>query len=128
MRGFCSRVQPNTLQRARLWLARKHNIRRDPLPLRDATSGLLLAHQDLTHESRASAPFIHCPTLLMLAGRERIIDNAATKGRAHQLRTRELTLQEYPDAQHTLKFEPHSDQFVNDLLAWLQGERMVGSA
>jgi alpha-beta hydrolase superfamily lysophospholipase len=143
--GLCSRVQPTTLQRARLWLARQLDIRHkrieiplndptlftaeprwqefirhDPLALRDVTSGFLLAHQDLTHESLAAAPSIHCPTILMLAGRDRIIDNAATKAWAHQLGTRELTLHEYPDAQHTLEFEPHPEQFVGDLLAWLK--------
>ena len=143
--GLCSRVQPTAWQRARLNLARqldvRHKrveiplndpalftaeprwqefIRNDPLVLREVTSGFLLAHQDLTHESLAAAPQIHCPTLLMLAGRDQIIDNEATKSWARQLGTRELTLCEYPEAQHTLEFEPQPDRFVNDLIAWLQ--------
>ena len=143
--GLCSRVQPTTWQRARLNLARqldvRHKrveiplndpalftaeprwqefIRNDPLVLREVTSGFLLAHQDLTLESLAAAPQIHCPTLLMLAGRDQIIDNEATKSWAKQLGTRELTLCEYPEAQHTLEFEPQPDRFVNDLVAWLQ--------
>ena len=143
--GLCSRVQPTAWQRARLNLARqldvRHKrveiplndpalftaesrwqefIRNDPLVLREVTSGFLLAHQDLTHESLAAAPQIHCPTLLMLAGRDQIIDNEATKSWARQLGTRELTLCEYPEAQHTLEFEPQPDRFVNDLVAWLQ--------
>ena len=143
--GLCSRVQPTAWQRARLNLARqldvRHKrveiplndpalftaeprwqefIRNDPLVLREVTSGFLLAHQDLTHESLAAAPQIHCPTLLMLAGRDQIIDNEATKSWAKQLGTRELTLCEYPEAQHTLEFEPQPDRFVNDLVAWLQ--------
>ncbi len=143
--GLCSRVQPTAMQRARLWLARKLDIRNkrieiplndpalftaeprwqefirlDPLTLRDVTSGFLLAHQDLTRESLAAASAIHCPTLLMLAGRDRIIDNAATKDWARRLGTREFMLHEYPDAQHTLEFEPHPERFVADLLAWLE--------
>ncbi|MBC7821122.1 MAG: alpha/beta fold hydrolase, partial [Planctomycetaceae bacterium] len=142
--GLCSRVRPTSLQRARLWLARKLDIRHkrieiplndpalftaeprwqefirhDPLVLRDVTSGFLLAHQDLTRESLAAAPLIRCPTLLMLAGRDRIIDNAATKDWSRRLGTREFTLHEYPDVQHTLEFEPHPEQFVTDLLEWL---------
>ena len=142
--GLCSRVQPTTVQRARLWLARKLDIRNkrieiplndpalftaeprwqefirlDPLTLRDVTSGFLLAHQDLTRESLAAASAIHCPTLLMLAGRDRIIDNVATKDWSRQLGTREFTLHEYPDAQHTLEFEPNPERFVTDLLTWL---------
>ena len=143
--GLCSRVGPTAVQRARLWLARtldirnkrieiplndpalftaepiwQEFIRHDPLTLRDVTSGFLLAHQDLTRESLGAASAIHCPTLLMLAGRDRIIDNAATKDWSRRLSTRELTLHEYPDAQHTLEFEPHPEQFVADLLAWLE--------
>lgn len=143
--GLCSRVQPTAVQRARLWLARKLDVRNkrieiplndpalftaeprwqefirlDPLTLRDVTSGFLLAHQDLTRESLVAASSIHCPTLLMLAGRDRIIDNVATKDWSRQLGTRELTLHEYPDAQHTLEFEPQPERFVADLLAWLE--------
>lgn len=146
--GLCARVQPTAWQRARLNLARRLDIRHkrvevplndpalftaeprwqefirhDPLALREVTSGFLLAHQDLTHESLAAARQIHCPTLLMLAGRDQIIDNEATKIWAARLGTGKVTLQEYPDAQHTLEFEPQPDRFVNDLLAWLQSCR-----
>ncbi|TXT27796.1 MAG: alpha/beta hydrolase fold protein, partial [Planctomycetota bacterium] len=147
--GLCARVQPTASQQARLWLARQLDIRHkrieiplndpalftaeprwqefirhDPLALREVTSGFLLAHQDLTRESLAAAPQIHCPTLLMLAGRDQIIDNEATKIWAARLGTDKVTLQEYPDARHTLEFEPQPDRFVNDLLKWLQS---VGS-
>ena len=142
--GLCARVQPTAWQRARFKLARqldvRHKrveiplndpalftaeprwqefIRNDPLVLREVTSGFLLAHQDLTCESMASAPQIHCPTLLMLAGRDQIIDNEATKSWTRQLGTNQFSLHEFPDAQHTLEFEPQPDRFVNDLLAWL---------
>lgn len=146
--GLCARVQPTPSQQARLWLARQLDIRHkrvevplndpalftaeprwqafirnDPLALREVTSGFLLAHQELTHESLASAPQIHCPTLLMLAGRDQIIDNKATKLWAARLGTGKVTLQEYPDAQHTLEFEPQPDRFVNDLVTWLKTVR-----
>lgn len=147
--GLCARVQPTASQKARLWLARQLDIRhkrveiplndpslftaeprwqefirKDPLALREVTSSFLLAHQELTRESLADAPQIRCPTLLLLAGRDQIIDNAATKNWAKRLGTREFTLHEYADAQHTLEFEPQPDQFVSDLLMWLQS---VGS-
>jgi len=142
--GLCARVRPTAWQRAQLNLARRLDvrhkrvevplndpalftaephwqefIRNDPLALREVTSGFLLAHQDLTSESLAAAPQIHCPTLLMLAGRDQIIDNEATKVWAARLGTSEVTLQEYLEAQHTLEFEPQPDRFVNDLLTWL---------
>lgn len=146
--GLCARVQPTAWQRVRLNLARRLDIRHkrvevplndpalftaeprwqefirnDPLALREVTSGFLLAHQDLTSESLAVAPQIHCPTLLMLAGRDQVIDNEATKVWASRLGTRELTVCEFPDAQHTLEFEPQPDRFVNDVLAWLDSLR-----
>lgn len=142
--GLCARVQPTAWQQARLNLARRLDIRHkrvevplndpalftaeprwqefirnDPLALREVTSGFLLAHQDLTSESLASAPQIRCPTLLMLAGRDQIIDNDATKIWVAQLGTGNVTLQEYSDAQHTLEFEPQPDRFVTDLRSWL---------
>lgn len=142
--GLCARVQPTAWQQARLNLARRLDIRHkrvevplndpalftaeprwqefirnDPLALREVTSGFLLAHQDLTSESLAAAPQIRCPTLLMLAGRDQIIDNAATKIWAARLGTGNVTLQEYSDVQHTLEFEPQPDRFVNDLRSWL---------
>lgn len=142
--GLCARVQPTMGQRIRLWVARRLNIRHkrveiplndsalftaepswqqfirnDELGLREVTSGFLLVHQDLTTESLNAASRIHCPTLLMLAGRDEIIDNEATKKWAQQLGSREPTLHEYPNAQHTLEFEPNPESFVSDLLAWL---------
>ncbi len=145
--GLCARVQPTAWQRVRLNLARRLDvrhkrieiplndpalftaelrwqefIRNDPLALREVTSGFLLAHQDLTRESLAAAPQILCPTLLMLAGRDQIIDNEATKIWAARLGTGTVTLQEYTEAQHTLEFESQPDHFVDDLLAWLRSQ------
>jgi alpha-beta hydrolase superfamily lysophospholipase len=143
--GICSRVRPTATQSARLWLARtldiRHKrveiplndpalftaeprwqefIRHDPLTLREVTSGFLLAHQELTREALSAAEKISCPMLLMLAGRDRIIDNTATRSWAKRATSARLTIHEYPEAQHTLEFEPHPERFVNDLTAWLR--------
>jgi alpha-beta hydrolase superfamily lysophospholipase len=95
-------------------------IRHDPLTLREVTSGFLLAHQELTREALSAAEKISCPMLLMLAGRDRIIDNTATRSWAKRATSARLTIHEYPEAQHTLEFEPHPERFVNDLTAWLR--------
>lgn len=142
--GLCARVRPSFLQRLRLSLARRLDIkyRRIPIPLndpalftaeprwqefirndrlalREVTSGFLLAHQDLTRESLAAAPKIRCPILMMLAGRDQIIDNVASWCWLHRSGCREITLHEYAEAQHTLEFERQPDRFISDLLAWL---------
>ena len=144
--GICARVQPTRWQNARLSLARKLDIRhrrieiplsdpalftgqpqwqefirRDRLALREVTVGFLLAHQDITREAIESAPGIQRPVLLMLAGKDDIIDNAATKAWRQRLSTSDVTLHEYPEARHTLEFEPQPEQFIGDLLAWLGG-------
>lgn len=143
--GICARVQPTRWQSARLSLARKLDIRhrrieiplsdpalftgqpqwqefirRDRLALREVTVGFLLAHQDITREAIDSAPRIQRPVLLMVAGKDDIIDNAATKAWRQRLGTTDVTLQEYPEARHTLEFEPHPEQFIGDLLTWLE--------
>ena len=144
--GICARVQPTRWQRARLSLARKLDIRhprieiplsdptlftgqpewqefirQDRLALREVTVGFLLAHQDITQAAIESASHILQPVLLMLAGKDDIIDNAATKMWRQRLGTNYVTLHEYPDARHTLEFEPNSEHFLGDLLTWLEG-------
>lgn len=142
--GICARVGPSAWQTVRLWLARKGEIRhrriaiplndpalftaeprwqefirRDPLALRDVTSGFLLAHQNLTRASLAAAPAIRCPVLTMLAGQDRIIDNGATRRWLSGLTSDDVWLREYPNAQHTLEFEPQPEVFISELLMWL---------
>ena len=58
--------------------------------------------------------------LLMLAGQDRIIDNRATRKFLEQIASPDKTVIEYPEAQHTLEFEPDRDQFIDDLLGWME--------
>ena len=58
---------------------------------------------------------------MMLAGKDQIIDNDATKHWLTQVGSSHVTLHQYPDAQHTLEFEPQPEIFVNDLIRWLNG-------
>ncbi|GIT31736.1 MAG: hypothetical protein Ct9H300mP1_37820 [Planctomycetaceae bacterium] len=62
---------------------------------------------------------ISCPLLLMLSGGDRIIDNVATRELFEGFRHRKKRLLEYDDAAHTLEFEPSREQFVADLIGWL---------
>jgi alpha-beta hydrolase superfamily lysophospholipase len=92
-------------------------IRDDPLALRQATARLLVESARLDGYLRWFPPCLSLPLLLMLGGRDRIIDNSRTKDFIEQL-TPDWDLVEYPDAHHTLEFEPGMP-FVDDLLAWL---------
>lgn len=92
----------------------------DPLALHKASVGFLAASRGLDQINGRIAHRITMPTLLMLAGRDRIIDNAATKAYFARLGSSDRTLVEYPEAAHTLEFEPNRDEFVDALLDWLE--------
>ncbi len=96
-------------------------IRDDELSLRKVSVSFLLANRDLDRIVQRAAPDIRCPVTMMLAGRDEIIDNAASKRWFEKLATQERSLFEYPNATHTLEFDPARDQFESDLLGWLDG-------
>ncbi|MHC4875409.1 MAG: alpha/beta hydrolase [Planctomycetota bacterium] len=96
-------------------------IRDDELSLRDVSVSFLLANRDLDRIVQRAAPDIRCPVTMMLAGRDEIVDNAASKRWYEKLATQERSLFEYPNATHTLEFDPARDQFESDLIGWLDG-------
>ncbi len=56
----------------------------------------------------------------MLAGRDGIIDNRPTLNLIERFAgPKEIV--EYPEAHHTLEFEPDPERHVTDLLNWLRG-------
>jgi alpha-beta hydrolase superfamily lysophospholipase len=95
-------------------------IARDPLALRTITWRFAREDVSLTRYARAAAPFIHMPLLVMLAGRDRIIDNNRTRRLFGQFASRNKTLIEYPTAGHTLEFELDPKVYFLDLKNWIQ--------
>jgi alpha-beta hydrolase superfamily lysophospholipase len=94
-------------------------IRNDPLALHEVTVSFLLANRELDRRLPACPVSIHCPMLVMLAGRDEIIDNAACTRYVRQCATSDQSLMEYSAARHTLEFEPDRDTFIDDLIGWL---------
>jgi acylglycerol lipase len=94
-------------------------IRRDPLTLRQITIRFALEDLKLNDFARGAAEQITIPALLMLAGRERIVDNPRTREFFCRLASHEKTLVEYPDAAHTLEFEPDPTRYLDDLSRWV---------
>ncbi|MGE3314689.1 MAG: alpha/beta fold hydrolase [Planctomycetaceae bacterium] len=94
-------------------------IRNDPLMLREATVGMQRTSRALDRLAAAAPPQIRCPLLVMLAGRDRIADNRATRRYIAKFATSRKTILEYSEAAHTLEFEPDRDRFIGDLLEWL---------
>ena len=95
-------------------------IAEDPFALHRVTSGFLNAGRDLDHIIEEQSQQIVHPTLLMLAGQDQIIDNAATSQLVARFASKRQTTIRYPEAQHTLEFEPDREQFVGDLIGWLE--------
>ena len=65
---------------------------------------------------------IHQPLLLMLAGRDRIVDNEQTLAFINTFPSEDKTVFEYPEAHHTLEFESDPSVYARDLAAWLSSK------
>lgn len=96
-------------------------IARDPLSLRQASASLLAASRIIDFGVRRAPSRIIRPVLLMLAGHDRIVDNDRTRAYFDRMDRSLLTVVDYPDAHHTLEFEPDPDTYARDLLAWMDG-------
>jgi acylglycerol lipase len=97
-------------------------IANDPLAVHTVTSSFLNAGRELDRIIRTDKARITQPALLMLAGNDRIIDNQKTRNLAAQFGTCRLTSLTYPEASHTLEFEPDRNHIFADLLHWLEAE------
>jgi acylglycerol lipase len=94
-------------------------IAADDLSLRLATAGLLASSAWIDRQVRLIPPRVRQPVLLMLAGQDRIVDNARTLAYFQRLASPSRSLIEYADAHHTLEFEPDPTRYALDLAAWL---------
>ena len=94
-------------------------IAADPLGLRTATASLLAASSFIDRMVARAAEKVRTPTLLMLAGHDRIVDNAKTLAYFNRIPASAKRLIEYPEGHHTLEFEPDPTLYAKDLAAWL---------
>ena len=94
-------------------------IRTDPLMLRHVTARFALEDRRLTRFAREAPRDIRTPTLLMLAGRDRIVDNPSTDDFYQRLSTDRKHRVFYADSAHTLEFEPPGHAYLDDLSTWL---------
>lgn len=95
-------------------------IAEDELGLRRASAGLLAASMFLDRAARRAPPRVHQPCLLMLAGRDRIVDNDRTRSYFSRIESGEKQVLEYPEAHHTLEFEADPGRYARDLIAWIE--------
>jgi alpha-beta hydrolase superfamily lysophospholipase len=99
--------------------ARQSYIRDDPLSLREATARFLVSSVHLDIVLKRAPKHVRVPVLLLLAGKDRIIDNDRTRAYIDRFAAADCQVIEYPDAHHTLEFEPDPKPVFADVLAWL---------
>ncbi len=142
--GFRPRVSPPLTLRLRMLAARLlRPTRRFPLPLNDpdlftadpAWQQFLRENRHDTHEAtarffvasamldaylRRTRRRTRPPVACLLAGGDRVIDNAATRRYLAGLTCESLMVREYTGAHHTLEFEPSEGApWSAELAAWL---------
>lgn len=94
-------------------------IANDPLGLRAATAGLLAASTFLDAAVRRIPLKVRQPSLLILAGHDRIVDNDRTRTFFDRLASTNRRVIEYPEGHHTLEFDPDPSRYALDLADWL---------
>jgi len=93
-------------------------IAEDPLSLRHLTARFMFESRRLDGLAREAAGRVRTPTLLCLAGRDRITDNATTRRLVYAMAARKR-VRVYEQAHHTLEFEADPSGYFADLAAWI---------
>jgi alpha-beta hydrolase superfamily lysophospholipase len=91
----------------------------DPLTLRKVTWRFAREDCQLSRYAKQAASYLHLPLLLMLAGRDRIVNNRRLRQFFLRTHSSKRTLIEYPSAAHTLEFEIDPSQYFVDLGEWI---------
>jgi len=94
-------------------------IKDDPSRLTHATARFYWQSSRLDSYLSRNIAALDRPTLLFLAGQDRIIDNAGVLGMLNRGNTDKLTIIDYPDQTHSVQFDD-PDRLVQDMDHWLQ--------
>ena len=140
--GFFPRVAPSRREKLRIaWARVTKPTKTFPIPLNDpelftsnprwleylrqdrdslhvATARFLVSSVHLDRQLKRASQFVRMPTLLLLAGEDRIIDNARTRRFVETFPTTDRRVIEYADRAHTLEFEEPRRLEV-DLIDWV---------
>jgi alpha-beta hydrolase superfamily lysophospholipase len=91
---------------------------KDPLVHHVATAGWFMAALRAQARIRQQAKALRVPTLLLLAGGDRIVANEATLAFAREAGPI-VEVREYPELFHELFLEPEADVVLTDISKWL---------
>lgn len=142
--GICAKIKPSWRQRKllKLGLAAGKGLHRVPVPLSDpalftgesdwqefirndryalhhVSLDFLQASLDLEERIRQEVSQIKMPLLVLLAGRDEIVDTERTLQLLPQWGVRPESAIVYEHARHTLEFEPNREEIFDDLIRWL---------
>ena len=101
----------------------QHYIATDASTLRRVSLRFALADRALTESARQNVDRIRLPTWMVLAGRDRIVDNTAMRRFFDSVGSPDKELTEYPEAAHTFEFEPDPTAYWGDLIRWVESVR-----
>lgn len=93
-------------------------LRNDALALHQATARFLISSVHLDRQLQRAARFVRMPTLLFLAGEDRIIDNVRTRRFVESFPSADRQVIEFPGRAHTLEFE-NPRQLEENLIDWM---------
>jgi alpha-beta hydrolase superfamily lysophospholipase len=117
-----TRLFPIPLNAPELFTAnteRRRFIAEDQWALRQATARLLFESARMDVYLRVAARKVRCPTLVLLAEYDRIINNRKTRRFLGRCKRADVQVIEYSGAHHTLEFESAGPPFHDDLARWL---------
>jgi alpha-beta hydrolase superfamily lysophospholipase len=95
----------------------------DPLVHRKISAGHWASLTRERERLRAGAADLDLPTLMLLAGDDRVVSTEAARELAERMPA--ATVIEYPDAYHALHHDPVAPQVMRDLIAWVRARTEV---
>jgi acylglycerol lipase len=109
-------IKPEMFTRTSRWL---DFIKHDPDRLTAVTARFLLASRSIDRRLRDHGSALNVPVLLLLAGHDRIIDNARTHALLRRLCRAGLRVEDYEDSTHSIQFDD-TTRLVDDVSGFLE--------
>jgi len=94
-------------------------IENDPLKLKTVSAGFLWQSLKMDKLVENSDDQRHPPMLVFLAGKDRIIDNQATRELVTRDPSRSVTIIEYPDQTHSIQLDA-PERLTRDIVKWVE--------
>jgi alpha-beta hydrolase superfamily lysophospholipase len=112
-----NQIEPQIVARSpEVW----EEIRKDPLVRHVATPRWFNEVRATQARLRASAATLTVPTLMLVAGADRLVDPAASVQFARDAGA-VVELRVYEELFHEIYFEPERERVIADVVTWLQG-------